>query len=121
MVPNQRVGATDNGLAHVTDVNNVICNHAMPTFDKVEHAFGLAHVAIAHIEHADAIDIDETPVDNGMRRKELFENPLRHLEEFKRMERRREQRDMQAVAHRLEFVVRSLRMSHDPHRRMEYG
>ena len=105
----------------MADVNNIIRHHAVSAFDKVEHAFGLAHVAVAHVKHADAIDIDETAVDDGMRRKEILENPLRHLEEFKRMERRRKERNMQTVAHRLQFIVRSLRMGHDPHRSMEYG
>ena len=120
VMPNQRIGTTNNGLAHMTDVNNIIGHHAVPTFDKVEYAFGLAHIAVAHVEHANAIDIDEAPVNNGMRRKELFEYLLRYLEKFKRMKRRGKKRDMQAVTHRLELVVRRLRMRHDPHRRTKY-
>ena len=104
----------------MANVNNIIGDHAVPAFDKVEHAFGLAHVAIAHIEHAHAINVHKASVNYSMRSKELVENSLAHLEKFKSMERCREYRDMQTVAHRLEFIVRGLSMSHHPHRRTEY-
>ena len=82
VVADERVGPADDAVTYVANMDNVVCNHAVAAFYKVEYAFGFAHVAVAHEEHTDTVDVHEAPVDNGMRREELFEDALCNLVEF---------------------------------------
>lgn len=99
VVLDDRFGFADERVADARNADGVVGDKTVPALYEIEDAFRLADVAIADVEHAHAIDIDETCVDGSVRGEELFQEPLSFLGEIERGKFRGDEGRVLLLAH----------------------